>query len=132
MTTFIDTNVLIDALDPASKNHAWAKQQLSEADQPLVICDIVYSELSVGMGSVADTSAAVQSLSIERTRYSDNALFVAGKVFKQYRTRGGTKSNVLSDFLIGAAADDDGSPLLTANPRDFRSYFPTLILICPT
>ncbi|MCR6673901.1 type II toxin-antitoxin system VapC family toxin [Devosia ginsengisoli] len=131
MTTFVDTNVLIDALNPAAKNHEWAKQQLLAADRPLVVCDVVYSELSVGMGSIADTSAAIQSLSIERTRYSDAALFMAGKAFKQYRTRGGAKSNVLSDFLIGAAANDDGSPLLTANPKDFRSYFPQLTLICP-
>ncbi len=131
MTTFVDTNVLIDALDTSAQRHEWAKAQLAAADQPLVICDMVFSELSVGMGTLADTSDAIQSLSIERTRYSDSALFAAGKAFKSYKTNGGTKSNVLADFLIGAAADDDGSPLLTSNERDFRSYFPNLTLICP-
>lgn len=131
MTTFIDTNVLIDALDPTSRNHEWATEQLALADQPLVVCDVVYCEFSVGMGSVEATSTAVTSLLLERTRYSDRALFQAGKAFKEYRERGGAKSNVLSDFLIGAAADDDGSPLLTANPRDFRSYFPNLVMISP-
>lgn len=131
MTTFVDTNVLIDALDPEAANHSWAREQLAAADQPLVICDIVYSELSVGMNSVSDTSTAVTSLLIERTRYSDDALFSAGKAFRRYRRQGGIKTNVLSDFLIGAAAEVDGSPLLTSNARDFRTYFPTLTLICP-
>lgn len=131
MTTFVDTNVLIDALDPNAPNHLWAKEQLAVADQPLVICDIVYSEFSVGLSSVADTSAAITSLLVERTRHSDEALFHAGKAFKRYRKNAGTKSNVLSDFLIGATAAVDGSPLLTSNARDFRTYFPTLTLICP-
>lgn len=131
MTTFVDTNVVIDALDPTAARHGWAKQKLAEADQPLVLCDIVFSEFSVGLGSVEATNAAISELALERVQFSDAALFKAGKAFAEYRKRGGTKSNVLSDFLIGAIADDEGAPLLTANARDFTNYFPQLTLICP-
>lgn len=131
MTTFVDTNVVIDALDPRAANHKWATDSLAKADQPLVICDIVYSELSVSMSTVADTNTAIGKLALERYAFSDASLFGAGKAFAKYKKNQGPKLNVLSDFLVGALADDEGVPLITANDRDFRTYFPNLVLVCP-
>ena len=37
----------------------------------------------------------------------------------------------LPDFFIGAHAAILGAPLLTRDPRRYRSYFPTLELIAP-
>jgi predicted nucleic acid-binding protein len=132
MTTFVDTNVIIDALDESAAGHAWAVKQLEAAEQPLVICDIVYSEFSISIEDIAKTNAAISELALDRTPFTDESLFRAGKAFFEYKKRGGTKTNVLSDFLIGALAASDGATLLTANPRDFRSYFPALRLICPS
>jgi hypothetical protein len=36
------------------------------------------------------------------------ALFLAGKVFKQYRAAGGVRTGVLPDFFIGAHAAIEG------------------------
>lgn len=131
MTTFIDTNVVIDALDPSATRHKWAMESLANADQPLVVCDIVYCEFSVSLASVKDTNEAIKRLALERYSFSESALFSAGKAFAEYKRRGGHKSNVLSDFLIGAQANDEAVALVTANERDFKSYFPELTLICP-
>jgi predicted nucleic acid-binding protein len=133
MTTFVDTNVLIYLQDPASKFHGWAKSAVAErrAIGPLIICDIVCSELSVAMNSVAETDEVVRSLAIERYRFSNLVLFRAGKAFAKYKSRGGQKLNVLSDFLIGAQAEVEGAPLLTNNAREFVSYFPKAVLIKP-
>ena len=131
MTTFVDTNVVIDALDPAAPRHEWAKESLAGADQPIVVCDIVYSEFSVSLDSVARTNEAITRLSLERYSFTDQSLFAAGKAFAEYKRRGGTKTNVLSDFLIGALAHSENVVLLTANARDFRSYFPGLALVSP-
>jgi predicted nucleic acid-binding protein len=38
---------------------------------------------------------------------------------------------VLPDFLIGAAAEVADAPLVTANAKDFRTYFPGVTLIQP-
>jgi predicted nucleic acid-binding protein len=38
---------------------------------------------------------------------------------------------VLSDFLIGAHAEELNLPLLTRDPKMYRTYFPTLELITP-
>jgi predicted nucleic acid-binding protein len=124
MTTFVDTNVVVDALDPRAARHHWAKEALAKADQPLVVCDIVFSEFSVSLASVEDTNEAIKKLALERYPFSDGALFLAGKAFAEYKRRGGQKTNVLSDFLIGAQACDESVALVTANERDFRCYFP--------
>jgi predicted nucleic acid-binding protein len=59
------------------------------------------------------------------------ALFAAGKAFRAYRDAGGSRENVLLDFFIGAHALILGMPLLTRDPKPFRTYFPTLELITP-
>jgi predicted nucleic acid-binding protein len=59
------------------------------------------------------------------------AAFLAGKAYRQYRRRGGIKSNVLSDFFIGAHAAVLGCALLTRDRRYYAAYFPTVRLIAP-
>jgi predicted nucleic acid-binding protein len=56
-------------------------------------------------------------------------LFLAGKAFVRYRRRGGTKTNVLADFFIGAHAAVAGLPVLTRDVRRIAGYFPTVALI---
>ena len=45
--------------------------------------------------------------------------------YKDYLRRGGNKTNVLPDFLIGAIAEVAEAPLITANQKDFLGYFPS-------
>lgn len=133
MTTLFDTNALIAALDESEPHYEWAVTQLEnyKALGAVVIPDIVYSELSVGMDSKEDIDAAIQILGLERLPSQDDALFSAGKAYKLYRSRNGTKTNVLPDFLIGAAAEFENAPLVTANAKDFAGYFPNVQLIAP-
>jgi len=59
------------------------------------------------------------------------ALFVAAKAHRRYRTAGGIRTGVLPDFFIGAHAEHLGVPLLTRDARRYRTYFPTVKLIAP-
>jgi predicted nucleic acid-binding protein len=134
MTTFVDTNVLIYALQETSEFYAWATSTLAARREvgPLVICDIVYAELSVSLESVDKTDDAVRMLALERLRFSNESLFRAGKAYAKYKNEhDGPKANVLPDFLIGAQADAENAPLLTANGNDFRTYFPDIEIIVP-
>ncbi len=60
------------------------------------------------------------------------ALFRAGKAFREYRRRGGTKTGVPPDFFIGAHAEVAGLRLLTRDAGRYRSYFPDVALIAPS
>lgn len=134
MTTFIDTNVIIAILKPTEPHHLWSVNQLKtcKANGPALVCDIVYCELSIGMSTQAEVDHAILTLALERYNQTDDAvLWRAGRAYKQYRAQSGTKNNVLPDFLIGAAAEVTGTPLLTANHKDYVGYFPKVTLIHP-
>jgi len=57
--------------------------------------------------------------------------FLAGRAFVQYRRRGGTRTNVLPDFFIGAHAEFLSARLLTRDTRRYTTYFPSVPLISP-
>jgi predicted nucleic acid-binding protein len=87
--------------------------------------------MAVGMTSQEEVDAAVAKFALERLSSSDQVLFRAASAFKRYKENGGPKERVLPDFLVGAIADVANAPLITANAKDFRTYFPDLKLICP-
>lgn len=131
MTTFVDTSVLIPVLDQDSPHHPWCRQQIEVADPPLMIADIVYAELSVGMTDKQDTDQALAQLNITRRPCSEEALYRAGRAFRAYRDNGGPRESLLPDFLVGAQAASDGEPLLTRDGRRVQTYFPEVRLITP-
>jgi predicted nucleic acid-binding protein len=60
-----------------------------------------------------------------------DTLFLADKVFVQYRKPGGARTGVPPDFFIGAHAAVSGLPLLTGDGGRYRHYFPGMALIAP-
>ena len=73
----------------------------------------------------------VGALALELREIPRPALFLAAKAYAQYRRRGGSKQQVLLDFLIGAHAAVEGWPLLTRDASRFKTYFPTLDVLAP-
>lgn len=134
MTVFLDTCVVIALLNEKDHLHEWSCNEFAKCkvNGPVVICDIVYCEASVGMKSRADLDKEIELLGIERIRIPDDALFKAGKVFQIYRRQNkGAKTGVLPDFLIGATAEVYSAPLMTDNVRDFANYFNRVNFISP-
>lgn len=131
--TLVDTNVLLDLVtdDPDWAEWSVATLEAAALEGPLCINDVVYAELSVRYERIEDLDAMLEDSAIEITPPPRAALFLAGKVFTQYRRSGGTRTGVLPDFFIGAHAAVSGIPLLTRDSRRYRSYFPTLELIAP-
>jgi predicted nucleic acid-binding protein len=131
--TFIDTNVLLDLVTADTTWADWSQRQLEAAAVrgPLLINDVVYAELSIGFARVEEVDAALSEARIEMEAIPRDALFLAGKIFRQYRARGGSRTGVLPDFFIGAHAAVAGVPLLTRDARRYRTYLPALTLIAP-
>lgn len=134
MTTFVDTSVVIYLLDDKSQHHKWSVDELNRAKKegPVIIPDIAYSELSIGLPSKEATDKAIAELALERYPCSDESLFRAGRAYKKYKDENsGQKTTVLPDFLIGAQAECEKSPLLTNDKGRFAGYFPDIKLIHP-
>jgi predicted nucleic acid-binding protein len=131
MTTFIDTSVLIPLISEDSEHHQWCRDQIEAASPPLVVSDIVYAELSVGLETKEEVDAVIESFSFSRSSYTDEVLFRAGKAFLAYKNNDGPKDSLFPDFLIGALAEIEGEPLLTRDTGKVSTYFPTVALIHP-
>lgn len=129
----VDTNVLVDVLENDPEWADWSVAQLRAQAQihRLVINPIIYAELSLTFSTVEALDDLLAAMQIPVQEIPKPALFLAGKAFVQYRKHGGTKSNVLADFFIGAHAAVAGLPLLTRDVRRYESYFPTVQLIAP-
>lgn len=130
----VDTNVLIDVFENDSEWADWSVRQLRAQAQtdPLVINGIVYAELSCAFQSIETLDAAVDGLQLQLLPLPRPALFLAGKAYRVYRGRGGGKSQILGDFMIGAHAAVLGAKLLTRDRTRYASYFPKLRLITPS
>ncbi|MES0101935.1 type II toxin-antitoxin system VapC family toxin [Mesorhizobium sp. M0019] len=131
--TLVDTNVLLDLVTDDQDWAEWSIEQLEAASLrgPLLINDVVYAELSVRYSRIEDLDAFLDAAGLEIVTMPRPVLFLAGKVFTQYRKSGGSRTGVLPDFFIGAHAAVGELPLLTRDVGRYRTYFPSLMLITP-
>lgn len=129
----VDTNVLVDVLEDDPRWADWSIGQLRAQSKihRLAINSIIYSELSLTFSTVEALDQTIEDLGLVMIEIPRPALFLAGKAFIRYRRQGGTKSNVLGDFFIGAHAAVSGHAVLTRDTQRYASYFPSVVLVAP-
>jgi predicted nucleic acid-binding protein len=129
----VDTNVLLDVVENDPTWADWSQQQLEAASlrEQLCINPVIYAELSMAFNRIEEVEQVVHEGQLLVEPLPREALFLAGKVFLQYRKRGGAKTGVLPDFFIGAHAAIAGMNILTRDAGRYRTYFPRTVLICP-
>ncbi|MBR5950094.1 MAG: type II toxin-antitoxin system VapC family toxin [Actinomycetaceae bacterium] len=130
---FVDANIFIDLLENDPVWADWSMRQLTEQafSHKLVINSVIYAEISLNFASESALDVLLEKSNIVLLDIPKSAAFLAGKAFAQYRKNGGTKTNVLSDFFIGAHAQVMGVPILTRDVRRYRTYFPDVPLVAP-
>lgn len=129
----MDANVLLDVMTDDPRWYAWSADQLDAcaATAELCINPIVYAEVSVGFARIEELDDALPPSSFTRLELPWEAGFLAGKAFLRYRRAQGSRTSPLPDFYIGAHAAIEGMTLLTRDAKRYRTYYPTLELICP-
>ena len=129
----VDSNVLLDVLDPTVRWHAWSVRRVGEhaSPQQLVINPLIYAEISINYPNLEDLDRDLPTHLFFREDLPWEAAFAAGKAFLAYRRRGGTRPSPLPDFYIGAHAEAAGYRLLTRDRRRYETYFPQVELITP-
>jgi len=131
--TLVDSNVLLDLFTSDPTWCAWSFDKIAEAGDrgPLLINHVVYAEVSVRFTQFEELEDALGKEVFLRAELPWTAAFLAGKCYRDYRSRGGTKTSPLPDFFIGAHAAVMKLPLLTRDTARYRTYFPTVELITP-
>ena len=129
----VDSSVLLDIVTEDPHWFAWSSEALATWAErvPLSINVVIYAEVSIGFARIEEVEAALPLDDFRRLPVPWEAGFLAGKAFVIYRQRGGTRTQPLPDFFIGAHAAVADLSLLTRDPRRVRTYFPQVHLITP-
>lgn len=131
--TLVDSNVLVDVLVGDPRWAKWSDKALIDSLEkgPVFVNPVIYAEISLGFPSVEECDASLDVQGVERIPLPWPAAFLAGRAFREYRRRAGTRRSPLPDFFIGAHAAVEGLRLLTRDTRRYRTYFPTVELVVP-
>ena len=127
----LDTNVVIDLREQDPRWFEWAMRSIVSARASVSVSVIVVGELAIRGGTQRDILDMLAGIGLGVVVFDARAGHRAGAAQHAYRIAGGGRDKLLGDFLIGAHAETTGQPLLTRDPRRYRSYFPELNLITP-
>ena len=134
----IDTSVLIDLLgDDAMADAAESSVRDALAHGPVVLCDVVVSEITAGLGHGAEIMDVVEEMGMRFLPVERRAAIRAGEMQRRYKQRlrsDGAPPAVertVPDFIVGAHALLQCSALITRDAGFFRDYFKGLKVIVP-
>ena len=134
----IDSSVLIDLLGGdagAEASEDSLRQALTRG--PVVVCDVVVSEVVAGLGFGAELFDVLEDAGIGYLATEVRSAVRAGEMQRRYKQRlkaDGKKpftSRTVPDFLIGAHALLQCKGLITRDAGFFRDYFKGLKVIVP-
>ena len=134
MITAVDTSVLIDFFVADSTFGLRSKETIQQCstDGSLAVCDVAWAELAALFPTGEALHRAMDRLGIVFDPLCVETATMAGRMWKQYRDRGGKRTQVITDFLIAAHATCQADRLLTRDRGFARGYFPNLQIVDPT
>jgi len=134
----VDTSVLVDLLgDGSGADAAEACLRLALGSGPVVVCDVVASEITAGLGHGAEVMDALDDMGLSFSPIEQRSAVRAGEMQRKYKERlraAGVATHTprtIPDFLVGAHALLQCTALITRDEGFFRDYFKGLKVITP-
>ena len=132
MITAVDTNVLVDILEPDPVHGRASLSLLRRAmrEGSVVACEVVWAEVATAYD--AESTEVLDALSQSGIRFmpmNEAAALKSAECWRSYRQQGGKARRIAADFLIGGHALIQCDRLLTRDRRFYRNYFKPLILL---
>ena len=133
MITAVDTNILIDILEPDPLYGPASKEALKKClrEGKIVACKVVWAEVAVVYVEAQEALIKMlEKIGLEFSPIAREAALVAAKCWAEYLKRGPKKRRIAADFLIGAHALVQCDRLLT-DKGFYREYFKGLKVVYP-
>ena len=135
----IDSSVLIDLLgeDPLMADAAEHCVRDALARGPVVLCDVVVSEITAGLGHGTDIMDVVEEMGMSYLPVERRSAIRAGEMQRRFNQRrragsgGSPSTRTVPDFVVGAHALLQCAGLITRDAGFFRDYFKGLKVIVP-
>ena len=133
MITAVDANVVLDMLagSPTEVRNAYAAMMAAKLAGDITISTVAYAEVAGRFRSKSKADEFFSLLDCEVQPLDESTAFAAGQFFTEYKRRGGTRSRILTDFLIAAHAQLNADRILTRDARFFEPSFPQLKAVRP-
>ena len=141
MITAVDTNILIDILEPDPVFGLSSKEALKRClkDGAVVACEVVWAEVAVAYAEAEEVLVdALKQMGIQFSPIDLEAALMAARCWAEYLRQGskqgskrGRKRRIAADFLIGGHALIQCDRLLTRDKGFYRKYFKNLEVINP-
>jgi hypothetical protein len=132
--TAVDTNILIDILEPDPVHGLRSKEALKKClrEGAVVACDVVWAEVATAYGNNQNELVeALRAMRIGFSAMSMEAALRAARSWHTYRRRGGGRDRIAADFLIGGHAAAQTERILTRDLGFYRKYFTGLAAASP-
>ena len=128
----VDTSVLLAIFKGEPKGELWLEclQSASEAAS-LLVSSVVLAEVRSFFPSDGACRSALDALNLRHSALSEDAGYLAGKIFREYRSEGGPRTTILPDFLVAAHAATQADSLATDDRGYLREYFPNIRILSP-
>jgi predicted nucleic acid-binding protein len=136
----VDTSVLIDLLGADTGRVDAAEHCVRDAlaQGPVVLCDVVVSEITAGLGGYGtDIMDVVEDMGLRYLPVERRTAIRAGEMQRRYNQRrrlvigAETSPRTVPDFIVGAHAMLQCNALITRDAGFFRDYFKGLKVIVP-
>jgi predicted nucleic acid-binding protein len=133
LITAVDTNVLLDVFGADPKFGEASAETLRRClgVGALMACEVVWAETAAAFPSGERFKRAMADLGVAFAPLREEAGVKAAEAWCRYRARGGSRSRIMSDFLIGAHALTVADRLLTRDRGFYRRYLAGLKVLDP-
>jgi predicted nucleic acid-binding protein len=134
LITTIDTNILIDILEPDPVFGQASKQALRRCLQEgsVIACEVVWAEVVTTYSSKKKQAVDVlRRIGIEYSAMTLEAALEAAACWHTFRKNSKVRDRIVADFLIGGHALILSDRLLTRDRGFYRDYFKRLKVISP-
>lgn len=133
MITAVDTSILLDVLldDPQFARPSFELLERQGKQGALLISPIAFAETASVFEPTRRFKPIADELGLSYSDFPVEAATLAGALWQRYRRRGGSRTTIMADFLIGAHAVCCADALATRDRGYFRDYFEDLTILTP-